>query len=52
MEKRAKYLAMFETGGPRGRFQVWQGKSNLNEESWKGKLTLNAFYAVDYQVGK
>ena len=27
-------------------------KSNLKEEPWKGKVTLKAFNAVDYQVAK
>jgi len=41
-----------EAGLSQEEFQVWPGKSNLKENTRKGKLTLSAFYAVDYLVGK
>jgi len=35
-----------------GRFQISIGKSNLEGNTWEGKLTQKPFYAVDYLVRK
>jgi len=52
MEKEENILPNMKRVLHKKRFQVWPGKSNLKENTWKGKVMLNAFYAVDYQVGK
>jgi len=41
---------MFTTGLPEEEIAISEGKSNLKEKTWEGKVTPNAFYAVDYQV--